>query len=222
MGKLLLIDTSGKQSLLGIARDGILLQQAIHTDTRSQSAVINNLIGQLCTDTGIALKDLDAIAVCSGPGSYTGLRISMAAAKGIAYALGKPLILQNKLELLAGQILLQHPGSEPLGVIITARPGEYFYAVYTPELQTLTAPAHTEEQALKNQLAATGLRWAGDTDSVASLDGILYTVTDIDLNCWAQLAEQQLAQRQFTDIASAQPFYMKEVFIHTRKKEPGA
>jgi tRNA threonylcarbamoyladenosine biosynthesis protein TsaB len=217
MGKLLLIDTSGKNSLIIMAAEGKVLQQLVHTDTRSQSAVINVLIGQLNKDTGIRLETLDAIAVCSGPGSYTGLRISMAAAKGIAYALDKPLILHNKLELLAGQQRGRYPAADQYGIVVTARPGEYFYAVYGKEMQVITAPAHTEEQRLKELMAASAASWSGDEDSTAALGGIMDTVTDIDATCWVQMAELRLQQRDFADIASAQPFYMKEVFIHPKK-----
>jgi len=219
MGILLLIDTSGKQSLLGLSRDGLLLQQATHSDTRSQAAMINILIGQLCTAANITLKDLDAVAVCSGPGSYTGLRISMAAAKGIAYALDKPLIVHNKPQLLAAQQLRLHPG-EAQGIVITARSGEYFFAVYDQNGKALTPPTHTDEQHMKDILAQTDVRWAGDEDSVAALSGITDTITDIDPGSWAMVAEKSLHERQFADVAAVQPFYMKEVFIHQKKSAP--
>jgi tRNA threonylcarbamoyladenosine biosynthesis protein TsaB len=59
----------------------------------------------VCKEAGVALSSLDAIAVSKGPGSYTGLRIGVSAAKGLCFALDKPLIAISTLQSMAGQVI---------------------------------------------------------------------------------------------------------------------
>ena len=77
MEQILLIDTSAQKCSVGLVRDGVLLLALSHNEQQNQASVINTLIEQLCAQAQVQLANLSAIAVCSGPGSYTGLRIGM-------------------------------------------------------------------------------------------------------------------------------------------------
>jgi tRNA threonylcarbamoyladenosine biosynthesis protein TsaB len=125
MEQILLIDTSTDICAVGLARDGELLNFLVKEDCKLQSAIIHHLIDEIMKSTSTQLEDLSAVAVCSGPGSYTGLRIGMAVAKGLCYALQKPLIANHKLELLAQQKIQVNGDYWQYGVVLTARTDEY-------------------------------------------------------------------------------------------------
>ena len=105
MALVLSIDTSINTASVSLAMEGTLLTKEINTDTKSHGAFIQQAISKLFIDSKRKLSDLDAIAVVNGPGSYTGLRVGLATAKGLCFSLNKPLILLNTLEVLAQTII---------------------------------------------------------------------------------------------------------------------
>src|ERR1019366_2430074 len=111
MHYLLHIDTSTDTGAVAIGGDGNLLAYRANTETRNHATTINNMINDVLAEVKISLEDLSCIVVCAGPGSYTGLRIGLATAKGLCYALDKPLMLDNRLTLLAYQAYRQQDKS---------------------------------------------------------------------------------------------------------------
>src|ERR1035437_1453422 len=101
MQYLLHIDTSTDTGVVALNCDGVILAYKVNEEARNHASTINIMIEKLLAGVKISLSDLDGIVVCAGPGSYTGLRIGLATAKGLCYALNVPLILDNKLTLLA-------------------------------------------------------------------------------------------------------------------------
>lgn len=101
MGLILSIETATTVCSVALHKDGKLLGlQELHLQ-KSHSEFLAVLIKDLVRYAGYTLKDLDFIAVSKGPGSYTGLRIGTATAKGLCFALDKPLISINTLEAMA-------------------------------------------------------------------------------------------------------------------------
>ena len=84
----------------------------------SHAERLNVFIGEVMEKAGRSLKDLDAIAVGTGPGSYTGLRIGLSAAKGLCYALDRPLIGMGTLEVLLAQFLEEQGEQSPDAVLM--------------------------------------------------------------------------------------------------------
>src|SRR5689334_6880119 len=91
MSTILHIDTATEQAGVCISRDKTVLRLLESCDQKNHAAFVQPAIGQLLQETGISLSAIDAVAVVAGPGSYTGLRVGLASAKGICYALNKPL-----------------------------------------------------------------------------------------------------------------------------------
>lgn len=223
MEHILLIDTSAQKCTIGLVTDGVLVEALQHEDQQSQATVINTMIQTLCATHHFQLTDLSAIAVCSGPGSYTGLRIGLAAAKGIAFALNKPLILQHKLEILAQQYINQNDNFWHYAVLITARQDEFFFAVYDADMETIQAPIHASTETVRNILKDISPRTlciVGDTMAQQLMGAEVQHCQEIDMAYWAGWAARSFQMQDFADLAAAVPFYMKEVFIYApRVKE---
>jgi tRNA threonylcarbamoyladenosine biosynthesis protein TsaB len=98
---LLHIDTAGPDALIGISQDLQVIASKQNNLSNTHGEFVQAGVEELCKEAGISLKDMDAITVTMGPGSYTGLRVGLASAKGLAFALNKPLIGLSTLSLLA-------------------------------------------------------------------------------------------------------------------------
>lgn len=121
--KVLGLDTSTFTSGIAVVDDGKLLAEARH-DASGQKSDLLVAIDDVCKRAGVAPLELDAIAVGAGPGSFTGLRIGMATAKGIAFASGKPLWAVSSLAALAHG----HPGF--VVAVLDARKSEVYAGCY--------------------------------------------------------------------------------------------
>jgi tRNA threonylcarbamoyladenosine biosynthesis protein TsaB len=150
MALFLLIDTASDKALACLANEQRILALAVNEDQKNHAAFIQPAIQQLAEEAAIGLNQLDAIAVTGGPGSYTGLRVGMATAKGLCYALQKPLIVLNTLELIAmaAQGILKADSQLPKGdfyycPMIDARRMEVFTAMYNADMQEVE-PVHAK------------------------------------------------------------------------------
>ena len=101
MALILNIDTSTETASVSLGNFGQEINKLINSDQRDHASWIHNAILKLTSENDVELKQLDAVAVTAGPGSYTGIRVGMATAKGLAYALSIPLITENTLKVMA-------------------------------------------------------------------------------------------------------------------------
>jgi len=142
MSLILNIDTTTETALANIAEDGAVLCEATNEMQNSHATFLHPAIKSILQKAGKQLKDLDAIAVSHGPGSYTGIRVGLAAAKGLCYAAGKPLIVVSQLEILAQDAISNgHIDNALYCPMIDARRMEVFAAVYDNELNELMPPS---------------------------------------------------------------------------------
>src|SRR5689334_4651847 len=122
MALILNIDTATDYASLALASDGKLLELVKNPETRDHASWVHQAIHELLIKCGYSLQDLGAVAVTAGPGSYTGLRIGMSAAKGLCFVLNIPLIAVNTLKVMAAAFLstvkdkgdVQDKGSSPV------------------------------------------------------------------------------------------------------------
>lgn len=102
MPLILAIETATKLCSVAVARDGrVLALREVESPRHEHAEKVNVFIAEVLAEAGLSLKDLDAVAVGIGPGSYTGLRIGLSAAKGLCYALDIPLLGLSTLGTLA-------------------------------------------------------------------------------------------------------------------------
>ena len=131
--KILALDTTREFGSLALVDSGAVVEQALMHSPDGFSPVLFDRIERLLRNHGWRLGAVDCFAAASGPGSFTGVRVGLAAAKGLAEALGKPVVAVSNLQALA---LF---GSEPLrATLIDARRGEIYGAVYDAELRPVT------------------------------------------------------------------------------------
>jgi tRNA threonylcarbamoyladenosine biosynthesis protein TsaB len=213
-----LLITSGSIGTIAISGDGALLASKTNTDTRNQAAVINIMINEVIDQVGIALADLSTVVVCAGPGSYTGLRIGMATAKALCYVLDKPLVLHNKLTLLAKQQLDKAPGYDLYMPLLKAREREYFIAVYDNAFNCIVAPQHIMESRMADLVDKNKtILIAGDADENAIKNLIInnihiITAAEIDINAWAVFSHTVSKCNENVNLSTAEPFYLKPAY----------
>jgi tRNA threonylcarbamoyladenosine biosynthesis protein TsaB len=105
MALILNIDTALETGSVSLARDGATLSVSYNDDQKDHASWLHTAVNELFNAAGATIKQLDAVAVTSGPGSYTGIRVGMASAKGLAYALKIPLITLNTLQVMTHSII---------------------------------------------------------------------------------------------------------------------
>jgi tRNA threonylcarbamoyladenosine biosynthesis protein TsaB len=235
MATILLLETATDVCAVGIAVDGRLAAAATEPPPAAHAAHLTILIRQCLEQAGLNPTDLDAVAVSAGPGSYTGLRVGASVAKGVCYALNKPLIAVNTLDALAyGMWAAQ---SEPRDAyhfmpMLDARRQEVWTALYDHQLQRLTQP---QPLILENNLfsffeAQTGRAVIpkklilGGNGSFKTAGGgyqpkaVISPVVQCAAAFLLTAAEAKFNSSDFEDIAYFEPFYMKPPNITVSKK----
>ena len=137
MSYILNIETATKNCSVSLAKDGVtILCKEIAEEGYSHAERLHVFIEEIFKESGYNLKDLSAVAVSQGPGSYTGLRIGVSAAKGLCFALDIPLIAIDTLETLAAQAKINKGLIIPM---IDARRMECYTAVFDTNHQKMRA-----------------------------------------------------------------------------------
>ncbi|MEJ2722249.1 MAG: tRNA (adenosine(37)-N6)-threonylcarbamoyltransferase complex dimerization subunit type 1 TsaB [bacterium] len=156
------IDTSQPAGHVAVLTDGGLARTAALSHPSSHLVELGRAVERLLADEGIAARDLDRVALVSGPGSFTGLRIGMAYAKGLHAGLGTEIVVMTSLELLAVQASRD---DLPVAPMIDARKDEVYAALYAPAVRA--AGDSQEPRGVREVLAAVA---ADPAAYLASLD----------------------------------------------------
>lgn len=215
------IDTAVDTAGISIAVDGNILQQMKSTNQKEHAAFLQPGIQSLFKQVGINLHELDAVAVSEGPGSYTGLRVGMASAKGLCYGLKKPLLTIPTLEVLAFEAILQRsnqPGdiSPVFCAMIDARRSEVFTAIYDaglnpvlPPCSMILDPNSFADFLLRQQVLFFGNGAEKWKKICNNSNALFYHNTDTIL-AMSKLSQKKYELKDFADLAYAQPFYLKD------------
>lgn len=222
MAKILLIETATKVCSVGISEQGVISNiKEIHEEDYSHSEKLHVLIEELMRDSKTEFNDLAAVCVSKGPGSFTGLRIGVSAAKGFCFSLGIPLISIDTTLAMAAQYYELHPNSDSLfAPMIDARRMEVYNAIYNPELKCvkkLSADILDENSYSDHDQE---ICFAGDgmpkwkeicVNSKASFLELYPSVKGM-----AKIAQQKFESESFEDLAYFEPFYLKD-FVAGKK-----
>lgn len=228
MSLLLSIDTSTTVCSVALHEDGVLLGAYELFTERTSSAMLTTLIGDVVRHTGHEMHQLDAIAIAKGPGSYTGLRIGVSTAKGLCFALDKPLLAINTLAAMAEQVRAFYPANCTLCPMIDARRMEVYCAFYNTDGQEIrpTSAEIIDENSFADWLARGPVVFFGDGAAkcqavLGQHANALFTNADIKpaARTVGQLATPAFLAHQFEDVASFEPFYLKD-FMTIKPKKP--
>ena len=228
MAVILNIETSTNVCSVAVTAEGMVLTHFEDFQGQNHAALLSGYI-KTCMDY-LREKEmkLDAVAVSIGPGSYTGLRIGLSEAKGLAYALNIPLIGIDTLQIMAVSVMFNHEvDPESLFVpMIDARRMEVYTAVYDMALDARLAPTPLilDETSYREWLdnGEKMLFFGNGSDKSKELlqshpnARFIDDISPLAVDMLA-LAERAYAQQQFLDLAYSTPSYLKE-FQATKPK----
>lgn len=232
MGLILNIDTATENAGICLAANGAPVATMVNRDQKDHASWIQPAIASLMREAGYRMDQLEAVAVTAGPGSYTGLRVGMATAKGLCYALHIPLITESTLKVIAyatraglGLSTDESPISLPnlLCPMLDARRMEVFTGVYNTALEEIVPGSAMvlDESSFNKELANNRLIFCGNGvvkwkplckhSHAMFYEGNPHTAADL-----AVLSEQRFQQQNFADLAYAEPAYLKEFYSHIK------
>jgi tRNA threonylcarbamoyladenosine biosynthesis protein TsaB len=224
MARILMIDTALQDAGVCISIDGkdpVLLK---NDRQKEHAAWIQPAIKELTRLAGTTLDDLDAVAVSAGPGSYTGLRVGMATAKGLCYILKIPLISVNTLKIMAHAATKQLEGDKWYCPMIDARRLEVYTAIFNRDLDEIMPPVALvlEPGSFDNWLEKRHICFFGDgspkyNNMLKSADASFVNVTASAAD-GLELAAGMYARREFCDLAYAEPQYIKAFYTPVKAK----
>jgi tRNA threonylcarbamoyladenosine biosynthesis protein TsaB len=215
MAIILCLETSTTNCSVAVAVDGrIITLQEDNNNQYSHAEKLHSFIDQVLVKSGILKSSLQAIAVSKGPGSYTGLRIGVSAAKGLCFAIDAPLISIPTLESLAHQANIEN------GIIIPmldARRLEVYSAVFSSEKKQVreTKADVLDENSYDDYLKLNNVCFIGDGvekfkalckhENAVFIDGKLPSAKQM-----GALAELKYRKNDFEDVAYFEPYYLKD------------
>ncbi|MEH0153861.1 tRNA (adenosine(37)-N6)-threonylcarbamoyltransferase complex dimerization subunit type 1 TsaB [Limibacter armeniacum] len=224
---ILSIDTSTTVCSVALHQtDGTLVAfYELHVE-QSHAEYLNQLIANVMGNAGVKNTDLKAVAISEGPGSYTGLRIGTAAAKGFCYTLEIPLIAVSTLKSMAKEIAPYYKEGILLCPMIDARRMEVYTALYDTALNETEKvhPKVMDETSFKEELDKQPIVFFGNGadkckevlahENSTFLDGIVPSAKHV-----GTLAAEKFAKEEFEDVAYFEPFYLKEFRMTKPKKK---
>ncbi|QXV64952.1 tRNA (adenosine(37)-N6)-threonylcarbamoyltransferase complex dimerization subunit type 1 TsaB [Mucilaginibacter sp. 21P] len=223
---ILQIETATTTCSVALAADGELISFKEINERNIHAEVVTVYINDLIKQQNATYDNIDAIAVSCGPGSYTGLRIGVSTAKGLCFALDKPLIAVNTLEAMAKGVAQRIDLSTDtlLCPMIDARRMEVYTAVYKAD-GTLVKPTAAEiitDESFANLLLNNKVLFFGDgaakcIDVLGQNPNALFDTDFSNSACdLTALAQQKFADKEFEDVAYFEPYYLKD-FIAGKK-----
>ncbi len=228
MSCILNIETSTNVCSVALSQDGVCLYEDVNMEGPSHAQVLAGYVKDAVSFADSHAIPIDAIAISKGPGSYTGLRIGVSEAKGVAYGRDAKLLSVPTLKLLTVSILLGHeelPEDALLCPMIDARRMEVYCALYDRALNEIvqTQALVIDSDSFKEYLDKQPIYFMGN-GADKCVETIQHPNAHFIKNIVPRaknmipLAEMAMAKEQFEDVAYFEPFYLKE-FVATKSKK---
>jgi tRNA threonylcarbamoyladenosine biosynthesis protein TsaB len=222
MSYLLHINTALEKAHIGLSDGKQILAARENAIQKEHGAFLQPAIKDICSETGITLENIAAVSVVNGPGSYTGLRVGLSAAKGICFALNKPLICMSTLEWLA------YPFNGYMTNIICpmidARRMEIFTAMYEPlNLAPVSPPqAMIIDENSFPELEHSTILFTGNgrnklPERISTHPNSIFPTKEAGLSDQVNMANLLYSENKFSDLAYTEPFYLKSFFTILKK-----
>lgn len=236
MGLILSLETTSANCSVALAADGILLKEQSDSAVNVHASRLTVLMESVLHESDLSFVDLDAVAVSMGPGSYTGLRIGTAAAKGLCYAIGKPLIAVPTLQALAWG-MKQHveklqgptrPEPELFCPMIDARRMEVYCGLYNVSLEAVreVRAEIIHESSFAEYLSRHPILFGGPGADKCKLlftenqNAIFLEQMELSAKFLIPFSEEKYIAARFENLSGFEPFYLKD-FIAGKPKVKG-
>ena len=228
MSCILHIETSTQVCSVALSQDGVCLHQEVDANGPSHAQVLAGYVQEAVSFADSHAIPIDAVAVSKGPGSYTGLRIGVSEAKGVAYGRDARLLSVPTLKLLTVPVLLgkeELPDEALLCPMIDARRMEVYCAVYNRALQEVvpTRAQIVETDTFASLLEEHPIYFMGNgsekcTEVIKHPNAHFIPNIQPLARHMIPLAEMALAREAYEDVAYFEPYYLKE-FVATQSKK---
>ena len=232
MALILNIETSTTVCSVILAENGNIISKKETDEKNSHSSLLTVFIEEMFKELEINLSDIDAVAVSKGPGSYTGLRIGVSTAKGIAYGINKKLISVSTLQSMAWgmkQYLLKNKiefnENTLFCPMIDARRMEVYTAFYDTNINMIKeiSAEIIDENSFNNLLINNKVYFFGDgankcKTSITNNNAIFIENIFPSAEYMINFSEKYFQNNKFEDIAYFEPFYLKDFIATVPKK----
>ena len=228
MARILLVETSTAQLSAALAEDGIVTASRTCDEPRMQASLTAPFVKEILDEKGLSVKDLDAVCVGKGPGSYTGLRVGVSTAKGLCFGAGLPLLSAGTLDVLvqeAHRLGVVPEGCKYIVPMVDARRMEVYAAVFTPEGRQLTEtkPVIIDSDSFAAELAEGPVLFIGDgalkCRETLNSSNAFFAAAFPTAMAMAPLAEAAYNEKRFEDVAYFEPFYLKDFVATVSRKK---
>ncbi len=224
MGVILNLETSSTNCSVCLAKDGVILaMKELNSENYSHAEKLHVFIEEVMREANLKTQDLEAVAVSKGPGSYTGLRIGVSAAKGLCYALGVPLVSVSTLKSMASQL----KGVDEDAIIIPvldARRMEVYSAVFDNHLNHVreTKAEIIDEQSFEKYISSTSVHFLGSgaekIKGIFNSDNLTFHLDVVpSAKEMALISFDKFKNQDFEDVAYFEPYYLKDFVLQTKK-----
>jgi tRNA threonylcarbamoyladenosine biosynthesis protein TsaB len=217
MAYILNIDTAIDIASICISKDDQVINISINKNQKDHAAWIQPAIKELVISSGITLRDIQAVAVSIGPGSYTGLRIGLSTAKGLCYALNIPLIAIGTLDMMAEAGLRDEV--DLICPMIDARRMEVFTAIYNKNMEKVMPPEAVilDQYFVADLLNKNRILFYGNGSNKLKYlihhTNAIFDNIEINSSLLVNISNKRLRDSDFNGLAYAQPMYIKNFYI---------
>ncbi len=224
MAYILNIETATKNCSVSVSHNGELVHlKELNNGNYSHAEVLHSFINEVLAEANISFNDLNAIAVSKGPGSYTGLRIGVSAAKGLCFSLNLPLISVETLKALARTVSATEGKIVPM---LDARRMEVYAAVYDVNYQQereIKAEI-IESTSFETELEKGRVYFVGDgaqkcQEVIKHSNAIFVEGKYPSAREMCKLSYAKYKKNDIEDVAYFEPFYLKDFIVVPQKKK---
>lgn len=216
MSLILNIDTSSETASLCLSENEICLALEYNNIQKDHAAWIHPTIKEVLNKTGKKISDLKAIGITGGPGSYTGLRVSMATAKGLCFALNIPLISVNTLEAMA--VVALGEDTDYICPMIDARRMEVFTALYDKNLSYIIPPSTIilDKNSFFEPLQHKKIVFFGNGkkkfEEIICEKNAIFKNLIFNASHLSGVIYRKFVKSEFSDLEDSEPIYLKEYY----------
>lgn len=223
---ILALDTSSTSGSIALSKNDRIVYVSYLDIRKTHSERLMVQVKEALEQNKINIDDIDLICLANGPGSFTGIRIGLATAKGLSYGKQIPLVAFNNLELLAANI---YGNQRPILSFVDAKMGEVYTALYRADLAELISPRNCKPEEILNLIdmpitvIGTGVevfKQKLEESGIDYLQVLPHQAINLATSCLSlamKLAEKP--EYNFTEIAELEPYYLRKSQAEINKEK---